>query len=360
MNPSEKRRGGAAGSGPGTSGHVHRAGTHTLHAGNRQGASLHQKTKDDDKDRDADSSPAGPAAMPTMPPRAAVTASSSTEETYDAGGGGVTGGGTSTTTSTGGANGAGGAPLTDRTDKDRDNDAGKDKERDTTSAAGSGAHRTSSVRSGAGSSSTWGASSKAKQRERDRELATATTQLHERERRIAHLENEMAIMEREFQRQLDKLSQNESETTTFWQTKYSQLNQQFLRTDTELRLLRNEVEARQEEREELRQGWEVLRRELKERDDDIRGLRAQVRGLKEFVSTSTRTDGQTCDEDLGVGMTRLGNGLQNWVITNFRKTKMGKPRPSRYHIIAITSYYVLGWMCIKERKTDKYTQTSAR
>jgi hypothetical protein len=148
--------------------------------------------------------------------------------------------------------------------------------------------------------------------------------MREKDERIAYLEKEMDIMEREFHRELDKLSQNESETATFWQAKHSALNQQYLRTDTELRLLRAEVDVREAEREELRQGWEVLRRELKERDDEMRSLRAQIRGLKEFVSTSTRTDGQTSDEVFGDGMARLGNGLQNWVITNFRRAKLGE------------------------------------
>lgn len=328
MNQSDKRRGGAAGPGPST-GHVHRAGPHPSQLGNRQSPNQ-SKHKDQDQDREPDSS-TGPATMPTLPPRAAVNSASATsnpEETYDANSGT---GGSSVTTATGAAvsSSNGGQPSTDRAEKERDHDGyshardGKDKDKDNAGGSGSGTQRTNSIRNASSSSGGWG-SSKAKHRD----LAAVTTQLHERERRIAHLEREMAIMEREFQQQLDKLSQNESETTTFWQTKYSQLNQQFLRTDTELRLLRNEVEAREDEREELRQGWEVLRRELKERDDDIRGLRSQVRGLKEFVSTSTRTDGQTSDEVFGDGMTRLGNGLQNWVIVNFRKAKMGKSQTS--------------------------------
>ncbi|KAK7424358.1 hypothetical protein QQX98_000626 [Neonectria punicea] len=158
---------------------------------------------------------------------------------------------------------------------------------------------------------------KDKDREREREAA-----LRDKDERIDYLEKEMAIMEHEFHRELDKLSQNESETATFWQAKHSGLNQQFLRTDTELRLLRAEVDVREAERDELREGWAVLRRELKERDDEIRGLRGQVRGLKEWVSSSTRTEGQECDETFGDGMTRLGNGLQNWVIVNFRKAKL--------------------------------------
>lgn len=132
-------------------------------------------------------------------------------------------------------------------------------------------------------------------------------------------------METEFRRELDKLSHNESETASFWQTKHSALNQQFLRTDTELRLLRDEMRARETETEEVTQGWrDALRTELAGRDDEIRDLRAQVRGLKEWVSTSTRADGtaNTSDEVFGEGMARLGNGLQNWVITNFRRAKI--------------------------------------
>lgn len=143
--------------------------------------------------------------------------------------------------------------------------------------------------------------------------------------RIAHLERELTIMESEFTRELDKLSASESETASFWQAKHSALNQQFLRADTELRLLRAEVDVREAERDELRARWDAARRELRERDDEIRALKDQVRGLKEWVSTSTRADGtaQTSDEVFGEGMAKLGNGLQNWVIVNFRKAKLG-------------------------------------
>lgn len=148
--------------------------------------------------------------------------------------------------------------------------------------------------------------------------------LKEKDDKIAMLERELSVMEGEFARELDRLSQNESETATFWQGKHSALNQQFLRADTELRLLRAEVEVRRGEREELREGWEVLRREAREKDEEIAGLRDQVRGLKEWVSTSTRSDAQVADEVFGEGMARLGNELQNWVIVNFRRAKLGR------------------------------------
>jgi hypothetical protein len=131
-------------------------------------------------------------------------------------------------------------------------------------------------------------------------------------------------MERAFIRQLDKSSRNETETTTFWENKHSALHQKFLEADTNLRILRTELETRERERDELRSGWEMLRRTLAERDSETRALRNQVRGLKEFVSTSTRTDGQQAatDESLAEAMAKLANGLQNWVITNFRRAQL--------------------------------------
>ncbi|KAJ4267345.1 hypothetical protein NW762_003449 [Fusarium torreyae] len=217
--------------------------------------------------------------MPAMPPRAAMPSNTnaSPEETHET---------------------SGGAPLKEKENAATGSSGTKEKDRDKERKD---------------------RREKREKKERERELEAA---VKEKDEKIAYLEKEMGIMEREFHRELDKLSQNESETATFWQAKHSALNQQYLRTDTELRLLRAEVEVREGEREELREGWEVLRRELKERDDEIRGLRGQVRGLKEWVSNSTRTDGQECDEVFGDGMARLGNGLQNWVIVNFRKAKI--------------------------------------
>ena len=225
--------------------------------------------------------------MPTPPPKAAVNAGGPEEPSHE-----------------------GGAALQDKEEK---RDAHTKSTRESQELNSPGPSRATSLAS---------RSSSNKARSKDREVYQQ--ELREKDERIAYLEKEMGVMEREFSRQLDKLSQNESETATFWQGKHSALNQQFLRTDTDLRMLRSEVESKDNERDELRRGRDMLRRELRERDEEIRGLRGQVRGLKEFVSTSTRTDGQqTSDEVFGDGMTRLGNGLQNWVITNFRKAKTG-------------------------------------
>lgn len=281
MNPAtERRRGGG--------GHVLRAGPHAHHQSTRSSAGSREKGKEG-------ASKDGNTNMPTVPPRAAVisAASPSPDENHEGGSGG------------------GGVTLAEqRKEKDKDS---KEKDVPVLGSGGSGPN-TGSIKS------------KSRERENAAAVAAAAASTREKEKdeRIVYLENEMAVMEREFQNELLKLSQNESEMSTFWQSKYSALNQQYLRTDTELRLLRTDAEVREVEREDMRKGWEVLRRELKQREDEIRGLRGQVRGLKEFVSTSTRTDGQTSDEVFLDGMTKLGNGLQNWVIVNFRKSKMGK------------------------------------
>ncbi|KAH9908118.1 hypothetical protein F4778DRAFT_720361 [Xylariomycetidae sp. FL2044] len=146
--------------------------------------------------------------------------------------------------------------------------------------------------------------------------------LKEKDDKIAELKRELSLMEAEFLRELDHLSQNESDSTSFWQSKYSSLNAQLLKADAELELLRTEVNVREADRVELREGWEALRRQLRERDDEVRSLRAQISGLKQWVSTSTTRGDQTSDDAFGDAAAKLGNGLQNWVIVHFRRAKL--------------------------------------
>ena len=151
-------------------------------------------------------------------------------------------------------------------------------------------------------------------------------------------------MEDEFQRELTQLSHkltNESETAMFWQQKHSSLNQSFLKTDTDLRSLRQELGGVVKEREErdrdiktrvsslmldrdaFREAYNGAVGELRGKDDTIKALQEQVWGLKSFVSSSSKMDEQVTDEAFGEHMQRLGNGLQNWVITGYRRAKIG-------------------------------------
>jgi hypothetical protein len=174
-----------------------------------------------------------------------------------------------------------------------------------------------------------------------------------RDQKVADLEREMATMEDEFERELTQLSHkltNESETALFWQQKHSTLNQTFLKTDTDLRLLRQEVGTFRQTREErdrdiktrisslmldrdsFREAYNEAMGELRTKDDMIKALQGQVWGLKSFVSTSSKMDEQVADEVFGERMQRLGNGLQNWVITNFRRAKIGEFISCRGHM----------------------------
>ena len=183
---------------------------------------------------------------------------------------------------------------------------------------GGGASRSSS-RGGGGGGGGSGSSSSS----RGKEVALQS-QLKEKDERIAGLERELTVMETEFTRELDRLSLNESETASFWQRRHSALNQQYLRTDTELRLLRAEADVRDAERRELLDAPDVLRRDLRARDDELAELRRHLSGMKQWVSASTRADQQASDEEFADAAAKLGNSLQNWVIMHFRKAKLGR------------------------------------
>jgi len=178
-----------------------------------------------------------------------------------------------------------------------------------------------------------------------------------KDKKIIHLEKELATMEDEFERELTQLSHkltNESETAIFWQQKHSALNQTYLKADTDLRLLRQEVNSFQQDRDQrdrdiktrisslimdrdaFREAYNEACGDLKSKDDLIKSLQIDVRGLKNFVSTNSKMDEQIADEIFGEQMQRLGNSIQNWVITNFRRAKIGK-----FQYVYNTSWYIL-------------------
>jgi hypothetical protein len=155
--------------------------------------------------------------------------------------------------------------------------------------------------------------------------AATAALLRDKDQRIADLERELSHSTTEFARLLDSLSQKESDSAGYWQAKHEHAASHLADADEELRALRAEAEVRDAQNADLASVAEALADRLSEREREAAELRTQVRGLKEFVSTSTRTDGQTAtsDEVFGDGMARLGNALQNWVIVNFRKAKLG-------------------------------------
>lgn len=176
------------------------------------------------------------------------------------------------------------------------------------------------------------------------EIESAKADGASKDKKIALLEKEISVIQDEFERELTQLSHkltNESETSTFWQQRHSSLNQTFLKTDTDLRLLRHELglvrDGKEErdrdiktrisslmlDRDAFREAYNEAMGEVRTKDDMIKALQDQVFSLKNFISTSSKMLEQVSDEGFGEYMQRLGNGLQNWVISNFRRANIG-------------------------------------
>ena len=76
------------------------------------------------------------------------------------------------------------------------------------------------------------------------------------------------------------------------------------------------------EREALRGRYEAARATAQDNSDEVEQLRNQVRGLKTWVSTSSRSEGQVTDSAIRTSISDLAAGLQNWVLKNYRRSKL--------------------------------------
>ncbi|KAG5948492.1 hypothetical protein E4U60_001640 [Claviceps pazoutovae] len=141
------------------------------------------------------------------------------------------------------------------------------------------------------------------------------TETTTKDKHITSLHQELSLLKQT----LAQLTQTTSQTTSFWQTKHRTLHQQFLHTDTQLRVLTAEAATQTAQITALQQDRNQLRREAVERDAEMGRLRGQVRDMKTFVSMSTRTEGQVSDGVFGEGIGRLGMGVQGWVVRYFRR-----------------------------------------
>ncbi|QSZ32859.1 hypothetical protein DSL72_002439 [Monilinia vaccinii-corymbosi] len=134
------------------------------------------------------------------------------------------------------------------------------------------------------------------------------------------------------------------ETLHLLQTAHATLHSNYLSTDTSLRLLRSthancpstsEVQSRigalMTDRDAFREAYNGAMDEMRGKDEEIVALRGQVRGLKEWVSSSGRggIGGEpVTDEVVAERMHWIGNALQNWVISNFRRGRIDLDKAS--------------------------------
>ncbi|TGO23876.1 hypothetical protein BPAE_0118g00030 [Botrytis paeoniae] len=134
------------------------------------------------------------------------------------------------------------------------------------------------------------------------------------------------------------------ETLHLLQAAHSTLHTNYLATDSQLRLLQSahadcpsaaEVQSRvgalMLDRDAFREAYNDAMGEMRGKDEEIMALRGQVRGLKEWVSSSGRGGvggEQVTDEVVAEKMQWIGNALQNWVISNFRRGRIDLEKAS--------------------------------
>lgn len=95
------------------------------------------------------------------------------------------------------------------------------------------------------------------------------------------------------------------------------------------------------DRDAFREAYNEAMGEVRGKDEQLRELRNQVSGLKSWVSSSSKVGEQVSDEVFGEEMRRLGNGVQNWVITHFRRVRIG--RFAIFSPLLCLSFITLEW-----------------
>jgi activating signal cointegrator complex subunit 1 len=160
-------------------------------------------------------------------------------------------------------------------------------------------------------------------------VALLLQQLQEKDDRLAELELALREERRKTPDQGGPLYWQRNGVATNTENMHNQrvrmLELQQQQTETELRVSRLEEDARPAKLTEMRAALDAARRDVAMRDVEIRELKDQVQGLKTWVSSSTRSSNQeqTSDAAFRASMTRLGNELQNWILVNFRRCKIG-------------------------------------
>lgn len=101
-----------------------------------------------------------------------------------------------------------------------------------------------------------------------------------------------------------------------------QLKEEMRRREDQEREDKTRITSLLIERETLRGRYEGARATAQDASAEVQALRTQVRGLKTWVSSSTRSEGQVTDSDLRTSVSDLAAGLQNWVLKNYRRSKL--------------------------------------
>ena len=177
------------------------------------------------------------------------------------------------------------------------------------------------------------------------------TELNQYKQRAERFELEVKAFKLAKEQEADRLGQQskavaalesrlalETRDKVFWSKKHEELHRQYLKTESEYRILqattadrdgmwKREWERKNEhlllERDRCRDGFHSAQKVAQDRQEETRELRRQVLDLKHSISTSTRMEGQITDDVFREKIRLLGHDLQNWTITHFRKRDLG-------------------------------------
>ncbi len=113
---------------------------------------------------------------------------------------------------------------------------------------------------------------------------------------------------------------------------FDALGDELDRKEAEERESKTRISSLLIEREILRGRYESGRTTARDREEEVERLRNHVQGLKRWVSSSSRTEGQVTDEVVAESFANLGAGLQNWVLKNFRRAKLRSVEDIARHV----------------------------
>lgn len=194
---------------------------------------------------------------------------------------------------------------------------------------------------------------------------------------IARLNTSNAQLEASFVAELSHLSTALSETASelqelrsdhqHLQDSWTGLNLDFSAIRNENLRLRSELEDKEDqeresrtrissliiERDTLRGRCESSRAAAQDKSDEVESLRAQVQGLKRWVSSSGRSEGQVTDSAIQTAVLDLAAGVQNWVLRSFRRSKLRVAEEIEADIREVLDELCPTWESIVETGTVK-------
>jgi len=154
------------------------------------------------------------------------------------------------------------------------------------------------------------------------------SQLEEAQLSCQGYEEQRKYMERKIEcmrQQLSSRDQTEKDGRERADAEVEELRQQLSLSEETRRTDRENAKVESQREQNL---LAVKLRDAQSRADsalkDAQNLERQLLDLKQSMSTSTRISKQATDQEISEKMGRFGHEVQNWIVSNFRKVKIGR------------------------------------